>query len=141
LETSIISAGGWRLPQEQHAEKIARTVRHLALQPVWRTIKIQQPDLYKKIEQEYLTALEEGTDEAEARQRLHPDLADLLNQRLAYASDSDVVAYMRISVEEMKVLRQKDAMDSFLQHASGTAAQQDTSGANQYSPNALSEMG
>jgi len=153
---------GWRLPQEQHAEKIAEAVRHLALQPVWRTVKAQQPDLYKKIEQEYLTTLKEGGNEAEAQQRLRPDLADLLNQRLAYASDSDVVAYMRISVEEMMVLRQKDpnlcfkflfpqvsggintdellpesllsrekdAMDSFLQHASETVTQQDVSSAN-----------
>lgn len=110
----LIAAGnfyyfGYVAPLQQRQARLAEAEQRLATMPVYRTIKIQQPVLYQKLHQEFMHALEQGSSESQALEHLRPMLADLLNQRISRAGNQQLHDYMAVALEEMKVLRQKDA--------------------------------
>lgn len=96
-------------PQQQQQAQLAEAEQRLATMPVYRTLKNQQPGLYQKLHQEFMGALEEGSSEPQALERLRPMLAELLNQRISHAGNQQLHDYMAVALEEMKVFRQKDA--------------------------------
>lgn len=100
---------GMLLPQQQRDDRLTAAEQRLASLPVYRTIKAQQPGLYQKLDREFIQALQEGNSEKQALERLRPSLADLLNQRISYASNAQLHDYMTVALEEMKVIRQKNA--------------------------------
>ncbi|WLS80078.1 hypothetical protein Q3V30_06240 [Erwinia pyri] len=100
---------GMVLPQQQRDERLAAAEQRLASLPVYRTIRTQQPGLYQKLDREFIHALQEGNSEKQALERLRPWLADLLNQRISYASNAQLYDYMSVALEEMKIIRQKNA--------------------------------
>lgn len=100
---------GWMLPQQQRDNRLAAAEQRLASLPVYRTIRVQQPGLYQKLNGVFIQALQEGNSEKQALERLRPWLAELLNQRISYASNALLYDYMAVALEEMKVIRQKNA--------------------------------
>ncbi|WP_233268262.1 hypothetical protein [Pantoea sp. BAV 3049] len=98
-----------KLPRQQHEARMAAAQQRFSELPVYRTLKEQQPSLYQKLDREYLAALDEGSSEEQALERLRPMLSDLLNQRISSASDEALHRYMAVSLEEMKTLRQQNA--------------------------------
>lgn len=96
-------------PQQQQQTRLDAAQDRLASIPVWRTIKVQQPALYQQASEELRQALIAGMTEQQALDRLRPLLSDLLGQRIGAAEDADIIRYIRISVEEMKQLRQQSA--------------------------------
>ncbi|MEJ4045068.1 hypothetical protein [Erwinia sp. SLM-02] len=99
----------WMAPQQAETARLDAAQQKLAMQPVWRTIKTQQPALYRQASDELLSGLHRGLTEQQAFDRLRPLAADLLNQRINSAADDDLTGYMKVSLEEMKQLRQQSA--------------------------------
>ncbi|WP_147199074.1 hypothetical protein AAGQ96_15230 [Pantoea sp. MBD-2R] len=96
-------------PQHQRQAKLAATEKRLADMPAFRTIKVQQPELFQQLQQEFNAALQEGMNEQQALEVLRPALSDLINQRISYVSNAQLHSFMQISLEEMKLIRQKSA--------------------------------
>ncbi|CCG87908.1 hypothetical protein EPIR_2545 [Erwinia piriflorinigrans CFBP 5888] len=96
----------WMAPQRQQEAAIDYARTQLASLPVWRTIKVQQPALYQQASDELIGYLRKGMPLRQAVELLRPLAADLLNQRINTARDKDLIAYMQISLEEMKQIRQ-----------------------------------
>ncbi len=99
----------WLAPQQAETARLEAARQKLATLPVWRTIKIQQPALYRQASDKLQNALQAGLAEQQAFDRLRPLAAELLNQRINTAADEDLIGYMKISLEEMKQLRQQSA--------------------------------
>lgn len=97
----------WVYPQQQLAEKIAAAQQQLATTPTYRTIKQQQPALYKQLNDEFIAAVRAGIPAEKAIGQLRPLLADLLNQRIGRADDASIISYMQLSVSQMRSLRQQ----------------------------------
>lgn len=104
---------GWIAPRQQQEAALAAAQDSLAAQPVWRTLKEQQPTLYRQANDRLLSSLEAGVPLQQAIDRLRPLAADLLNQRINAARDEDLIRYMQISLEEMKAMREKGAAECF----------------------------
>lgn len=98
----------WVAPQQQQTARLAAAQQKLATMPVWGTVKIQQPALYRQASEELQRSLQNGVAEQQAFDRLRPLAADLLNQRINAAADEDLIRYMQVSLEQMKLLRQKN---------------------------------
>lgn len=94
-------------PQHQREARLNAAQSRLATMPVYRTLRTQQPALYQTLNAEFIRAFEAGETEKQALARLRPMLADLLNQRIPYASPAQLHAYMAVSLEEMKAIRAK----------------------------------
>jgi len=99
----------WMAPQQAETARLDAAQLKLATLPVWRTIKVQQPALYRQASDELLNGLHSGLTEQQAFDRLRPLAADLLNQRINAAADDDLIGYMKVSLEEMKQLRQQSS--------------------------------
>lgn len=104
---------GMVLPEHQREARLAEAQSNLASLPVYRTIKEQQPGLYQKLEGEFIQALQQGSSEKQALERLRPLLSDLLNQRISYAGNQQLHDYMSVALEEMTVIRQSSAERCF----------------------------
>ncbi|ADP13201.1 hypothetical protein EJP617_35200 [Erwinia sp. Ejp617] len=106
----------WIAPERQQDAMIAAARTQLASSPVWRTIKQQQPALYQQASDELAGLLRAGMPLPQAVAQLRPLAAELLNQRIDAARDEDLIEYMKISLEEMKLIRQRspDACFRFL---------------------------
>lgn len=100
---------GWLAPQQQQQASLDKAQQQLASQPVWRTIKYQEPELYRQASNRLADSLRAGLSFPQAIEQLRPLAADLLNQRISAARDGDLNDYMQISLEEMKLLRQQGA--------------------------------
>lgn len=98
----------WMVPQQQQMARLEAAGQQLATLPVWRTVKAQEPALYRQVSETLQRDLQSGVAEQQAFDRLRPLAADLLNKRVNAAADADLIRYMKISLEEMKQLRQKD---------------------------------
>lgn len=98
----------WLAPQQQQTARYAAAQQKLATMPVWETVKIQQPALYRQASDELQRSLQNGVAEQQAFDRLRPLAADLLNQRINAAADEDLIRYMQVSLEQMKLLREKN---------------------------------
>ncbi len=96
-------------PQQRQQEKRITAEKRFGEMPGFRTIKVQQPGLFKQLQQEYSGALQEGMNEQQALEDLRPALSDLINQRVSYVNDAQLHSFMQISLEEMKLIRQKSA--------------------------------
>lgn len=92
-------------PQQQREARIAEAETRLAAMPVYRTLRAQQPVLYQTLNAEFVQAIQAGETETQALERLRPMLAELLNERLPYASNAQLHAYMAVSLEAMKAIR------------------------------------
>lgn len=113
LAVVLIFAGNYyyfamKVPRQQREARMTAAQQHFSALPVYRTLKAQQPSLYQKLDREYLAAIEEGSSEDQALERLRPMLSDLLNQRISSASDEALHRYMAVSLEEMQTLRQQN---------------------------------
>jgi len=102
---------GWIYPQQKQqqlqAAKIADAQDLLAATPPYRTIRQQQPALYKQINDQFVAAVRAGTEPTKALGQLRPMVAELLNQRTGRADDDSIISYMRLSVSQMQNLRQQ----------------------------------
>ncbi len=96
----------WVQPQQQLAARVDAAQQQLATMLVYRTIKEQQPALYKQLNDELVNAVRDGEDADQAIAQLRPMLADLLNQRVGRAQDETVINYIQLSVRQMQSLRQ-----------------------------------
>lgn len=102
---------GWVYPQQKQqqlqAANIAGAQEQLAATPPYRTIRQQQPALYKQINDQLVAAVRAGSDPTKAIGQLRPLVAELLNQRIGRADDDSIINYMRLSVSQMQNLRQQ----------------------------------
>ncbi|EXU74775.1 hypothetical protein ABW286_03205 [Erwinia papayae] len=98
-----------RVPHQQHEARLNAAEHYFINLPLYRTLKVQQPSLYQKLHQQYLSAVATGESEAQALEHLRPMLADLLSQRISYASNEALYRYMQVSLEQMKALRQQNS--------------------------------
>ncbi|WP_437615180.1 hypothetical protein [Erwinia sp. V71] len=96
----------WIQPQQQLAARLDAAQQQLATMLVYRTIKQQDPALYKQLNDELVISVRNGAETDKAIAQLRPMLADLLNQRVGRAQDSAVIDYIRMSVRQMQSLRQ-----------------------------------
>lgn len=103
----------WIAPQRQQDTSIMAARTQLASFPVWRTIKQQQPALYQQASDELAGRLRAGVPLRQAVAQLRPLAAELLNQRINAARNEDLIAYMKISLEEMKLIRQRSPAQCF----------------------------
>ena len=91
---------GWVYPQQKQqqlqAANIAGAQEQLAATPPYRTIRQQQPALYKQINDQLVAAVRAGSDPTKAIGQLRPLVAELLNQRIGRADDDSIINYMRL---------------------------------------------
>lgn len=104
---------GWVSPAREKQAEITAAAAHLAKLPVWRTVKEQQPLLYRQAHDQLISNLEAGMPEPQAIEQLRPLVADLLNQRINAARDQDLIDYMQVSLEQMKQIRQRGPEQCF----------------------------
>ncbi|WP_042958748.1 hypothetical protein [Erwinia tasmaniensis] len=103
----------WVAPQRQQEAGIEYARTQMASLPVWRTIRLQQPALYQQASDRLIDHLRQGMPFRQAVELLRPMAADLLNQRINTARDRDLIAYMQVSLEEMKQVRQRSSAQCF----------------------------
>ena len=96
-------------PQYQRQAERAAAEKRFAGMPGYRTIKVQQPELFQQLQQEFSAALQQGMTDQQALEMLRPALSDLINQRISYVNNAQLHSFMQISLEEMKLIRQKSA--------------------------------
>ncbi|QKJ88095.1 hypothetical protein PMPD1_3168 [Paramixta manurensis] len=96
------------LPQQREQALLNQARARLASEPPWRTIKQQEPALYKQLDDELMAEVRDGVPISAAMGHLRGMLVNLLNQRIGRAGDQSIDDYIRLSVEEMATLRAKD---------------------------------
>ena len=84
--------------QEQHA------LAEMASLPGYRILKVQEPGLWRMLQQAFLRSVREGNSAPVALGQLRGMLVDVINQRIGRASDDAVIHYVSMSVDEMKTL-------------------------------------
>ncbi|MBZ0057811.1 topoisomerase II [Leclercia barmai] len=83
----------------------------LSSMPVWQVIKEQEPAFRKQVQDEMLALQKAGKNEQQIIDTLQPKILHLQMARLQTAPDANVVAYMRLNMEQTAAM-QKVSDDS-----------------------------
>lgn len=80
----------------------------LSALPIYSTIKAQEPALYSQIRSNILRLKKEGKTQQEAIDTVKPMVSDLLSRRMNTVPDVNVIAAMKVSLEEMQALQARN---------------------------------
>lgn len=103
----------WLHPRQAEKMQAEAVARQLSEAPGYRLLKVQEPELWQLLNRELLHKLQQGTSAERALGDLRGWLADIVNKRMARASDEAVIAYVQVSVEEMRALQQQNPQRCF----------------------------
>ncbi|MGP9418640.1 hypothetical protein HX889_42850 [Pseudomonas reactans] len=92
-------------PRMQTSSQTAEIDHALAELPIFKTINEQEPELYQQIRSNILRLREEGKTQQEAIDTVKPMVSALISQRMNTAPDANVLAAMRVSLQEMQELQ------------------------------------
>ncbi|MGV8925564.1 MAG: hypothetical protein ACOH2G_07785 [Ewingella sp.] len=94
-----------RMQGDEQTQEIDQTLSAL---PIYSTIKAQEPALYSQIRSNILRLKKEGKSQQEAIDTVKPMVSDLLSRRINTAPDVNVIAAMKVSLEEMLALQARN---------------------------------
>lgn len=103
----------WLHPRQERQALASEVSTQLSLAPGYRLLKIQEPALWQLLNRELLHKRLAGIPADQALGDMRGWLMDLVNQRLARASDEAILNYIRVSVEEMQALQQQEPQRCF----------------------------
>ncbi|EOU9604299.1 hypothetical protein ACOJCO_002005 [Cronobacter dublinensis] len=84
--------------------------------PVYALIKEKDPAFYARMRNQAVEMVKQGKTEQEVIDMIQPQMADLEMKRIQFAPDNDVMAYMRVNMEQTREMQQHsdDACFRFL---------------------------
>ncbi|OWS74876.1 hypothetical protein CBW22_15090 [Pantoea sp. VS1] len=103
----------WLHPRQEREALAAQVATQLSDAPGYRVLKVQEPALWQLLNRELQHKLAEGVPAEQALGDMRGWLMDLVNQRMARASDAAIINYIRVSVQEMQALQQQDTQRCF----------------------------
>ncbi len=81
--------------------------------PTYQVLKEQDPQLWQQIRQRALTMQKEGKKEQEIVDEIQPQVLNLQMKRLQTAPDENVVAYMKINMEQTAAVQKSSDDDCY----------------------------
>ncbi len=103
----------WLHPRQERQALMAEVDTQLSLAPGYRLLKTQEPALWQLLNRELLHKRAQGVPADRALGELRGWLMDVVNQRMARASDAAVINYIRVAVLEMQALQQQEPQRCF----------------------------
>lgn len=103
----------WLHPRQTEQAQANQVAQQLSEAPGYRLLKVQEPELWRWLNRELLHKLQQGTTTEQALGDMRGWLTDVVNKRITRASDSAVIHYVQLSVEEMQALQQQSPQRCF----------------------------